>query len=47
MTFLGHVARAKSYGWWNWADPKPFLASGVLAARREAGSVLRRIGLRS
>jgi predicted ATP-grasp superfamily ATP-dependent carboligase len=47
MTFLGHVARAKSYGWWNWKDPKPFLASGVLAARREAGSVLRRIGLRS
>jgi D-aspartate ligase len=47
MTFLGHVARSKSYGWWNWADPKPFLASNILAARRAAGSVLRRIGLRS
>ncbi|MGZ4841949.1 MAG: carboxylate--amine ligase [Candidatus Angelobacter sp.] len=45
-TFLGHVARAKSYGWWNAADPKPFLASGVLAARRLAGSVLRKVGLR-
>jgi predicted ATP-grasp superfamily ATP-dependent carboligase len=46
MTFLSHVARSKSYGWWNWADPKPFLASGILAARRAAGSVLRKIGLR-
>lgn len=46
MTFLGHVARAKSYGWWNWADPKPFLASGVLAARRFAGKILRKTGLR-
>jgi hypothetical protein len=46
MTFLGHVARAKSYGWWNVSDPKPFLASGVLAARRLAGKTLRRIGLR-
>jgi predicted ATP-grasp superfamily ATP-dependent carboligase len=46
MIFLGHVARAKSYGWWNWADPKPFLASGVLAARRFAGKILRKIGLR-
>ncbi|HZE24980.1 MAG TPA: hypothetical protein VE054_13360 [Blattabacteriaceae bacterium] len=46
MNFLSHVARSKSYGWWNWADPKPFLASGILAARRGAGSVLRKIGLR-
>src|SRR5579859_6751920 len=46
MTFLGHVAHAKSYGWWNSADPKPFLASGILAARRGAGSVLRKMGLR-
>ena len=46
MTFLGHVARSKSYGWWNWADPKPFLASGIIAARRLAGSVLRKMGLR-
>jgi predicted ATP-grasp superfamily ATP-dependent carboligase len=46
MTFLGHVAHAKSYGWWNWPDPKPFLASGILAARRTAGKVLRKIGLR-
>ena len=44
--FLAHVARAKSYAWWNWADPKPFLASGVLAARRAAGKVLRGLGLR-
>src|ERR1700739_4101844 len=46
MAFFGHVARAKSYGWWNVADPKPFLASGVLAARRAAGSILRKIGWR-
>jgi predicted ATP-grasp superfamily ATP-dependent carboligase len=46
MTFFKHVARAKSYGWWNWADPKPFLASGVLAARRAAGKILRKTGLR-
>ncbi|HEY2117406.1 MAG TPA: hypothetical protein VGJ51_20055 [Candidatus Angelobacter sp.] len=46
MTFLRHVARAKSYGWWNWADPKPFLASGILAARRAAGKILRKTGLR-
>jgi predicted ATP-grasp superfamily ATP-dependent carboligase len=45
-TFLSHVARSKSYGWWNWADPKPFLASGVLAARHGTGMVLRKIGLR-
>jgi predicted ATP-grasp superfamily ATP-dependent carboligase len=44
--FFSHVVRAKSYAWWNWADPKPFLASGVLAARRAAGTVLRRVGLR-
>jgi len=46
LTFLGHVARANSYGWWNWADPKPFLASAVLAARRFAGKILRKTGLR-
>jgi D-aspartate ligase len=45
-SFVANVSRAKSYGWWNWADPKPFLASGVLAARRAAGSVLRKTGLR-
>jgi len=45
-TFLSQIARAKSYGWWNSADPKPFLASGILAARRAAGSVLRKMGLR-
>jgi predicted ATP-grasp superfamily ATP-dependent carboligase len=46
MTFWGHVARAKSYGWWNPSDPKPFLASGILAARRLAGRALRKMGLR-
>jgi predicted ATP-grasp superfamily ATP-dependent carboligase len=46
MTFLSHIARSKSYGWWNPADPKPFFASGILAARRVAGSILRKIGLR-
>jgi predicted ATP-grasp superfamily ATP-dependent carboligase len=46
MAFFGHVARANSYGWWNWADPKPFLASGFLAARRAAGKILRKTGLR-
>jgi predicted ATP-grasp superfamily ATP-dependent carboligase len=44
--FISQVAQAKSYAWWNWADPKPFLASGVLAAKRLAGNVLRRLGLR-
>ena len=47
VTFLSHVARAKSYGWWNPADPKPFLASGILAARRLAGRILRKLGLRT
>jgi D-aspartate ligase len=46
MKFAASVASAKSYAWWNWADPKPFLASGILAARRIAGRVLRRVGLR-
>jgi predicted ATP-grasp superfamily ATP-dependent carboligase len=46
MKFAASVASAKSYAWWNWADPKPFLASGALAARRLAGSVLRKVGLR-
>lgn len=44
--FAASVASAKSYAWWNWGDPKPFLASGVLAARRSAGNVLRRLKLR-
>jgi predicted ATP-grasp superfamily ATP-dependent carboligase len=44
--FISNVARAKSYGWWNWADPMPFLASGLFAARRNVGSLLRRMGLR-
>src|SRR4029077_1378226 len=30
--FISHVAQAKPYAWWNWLHPKPFLASGVLAA---------------
>jgi D-aspartate ligase len=46
MKFASSVASAKSYAWWNWADPKPFLASGILAARRLAGTVLRKTGLR-
>jgi predicted ATP-grasp superfamily ATP-dependent carboligase len=44
--FFSHIVRAKSCAWWNWADPWPFLASGVLAARRGAGKTLRRLGLR-
>lgn len=44
--FFASVMRAKSYAWWNWADPKPFLASGVLAARRVAGRALRLLHLR-
>jgi hypothetical protein len=44
--FGSHVAQAKSYAWWNWSDPAPFFASGLLAARRFAGSVLRRLRLR-
>jgi hypothetical protein len=46
MKFLSNVARAKSYAWWNWADPMPFLGSGLLAARRVAGKLLRRLRLR-
>jgi D-aspartate ligase len=44
--FAAHVAKARSYAWWNWADPAPFLASLLLAARRAAGGVLRKLGLR-
>jgi predicted ATP-grasp superfamily ATP-dependent carboligase len=47
LAFLFQIARANSYAWWNWADPKPFLVSCYLAARRLAGSVLRKVGLRS
>jgi D-aspartate ligase len=46
MKFAANVASAKSYAWWNWADPRPFLASGILAAKRLAGRVLRKVGLR-
>ncbi len=44
--FVSSVARAKSYAWWNWKDPAPFLASGVFALRRVGGKILRRLGLR-
>jgi hypothetical protein len=43
---MSSVARAGSYAWWNPADPKPFLASGILAARRTAGKLLRRLGMK-
>jgi D-aspartate ligase len=43
--FISSVARARSYAWWNPADPKPFVASGILAARRIAGKLLRRMGM--
>jgi D-aspartate ligase len=45
-SFGSHVAQARSYAWWNWQDPAPFFVSGVLAARRLAGNVLRRLKLR-
>ncbi len=44
--FVASVARSKSYAWWNWKDPAPFLGSGVFALRRTAGKALRRLGLR-
>jgi hypothetical protein len=44
--FGSHVAQARSYAWWNWSDPAPFLASGLLAARRFTGNLLRKLGLR-
>ncbi|HZI55925.1 MAG TPA: hypothetical protein VFF39_04085 [Verrucomicrobiae bacterium] len=44
--FVASVARAKSYAWWNWKDPGPFLGSGNFALRRAAGKILRRLGLR-
>ncbi len=44
--FAANVASAHSYAWWNWADPAPFFASLMLAARRMAGSILRRLRLR-
>jgi D-aspartate ligase len=43
--FISSVARARSYAWWNSADPTPFVASGILAARRTAGRLLRRLGM--
>lgn len=45
-SFGSHVAQARSYAWWNWQDPGPFVASGLLAARRFAGRLLRRFKLR-
>jgi D-aspartate ligase len=45
-SFGSHVAQARSYAWWNWQDPGPFLASGLLAGRRFAGNVLRKLRLR-
>jgi predicted ATP-grasp superfamily ATP-dependent carboligase len=44
--FGSAVAQARSYAWWNWRDPAPFLASCILAARRFAGRMLRRLRLR-
>jgi hypothetical protein len=44
--FGSHVAQARSYAWWNWQDPAPFFASGLLAARRFAGAFLRKLRLR-
>jgi D-aspartate ligase len=44
--WLSTVAGAKSYAWWNWKDPAPFLFSGMYAMRRAGGSLLRRAGLR-
>src|SRR5579859_5925574 len=46
-SFGAHVAQARSYAWWNWQDPVPFFASGLLAARGAAGRILRRLKLRS
>ena len=43
--FAANVASANSYAWWNRADPAPFFASLILAARRIAGGILRRLGL--
>jgi D-aspartate ligase len=45
-SFGSHIAQARSYAWWNWQDPAPFFASGILAARRFAGSILRKLRLR-
>jgi predicted ATP-grasp superfamily ATP-dependent carboligase len=44
--FASHVYGANSYAWWNWSDPAPFLGSIALAARRSAGSLLRKVGVR-
>src|SRR5262249_29625603 len=46
LRFAAHILKARSYAWWNWGDPAPFLASLLLAARRAVGSLLRRLGLR-
>jgi predicted ATP-grasp superfamily ATP-dependent carboligase len=46
IKFAANVVSAKSYAWWNWVDPKPFLASGALAAKRLAGRILKKMGLR-
>ncbi|HYX52353.1 MAG TPA: hypothetical protein VE783_02815 [Candidatus Limnocylindrales bacterium] len=46
VRFASHIAGANSYAWWNWSDPRPFLASVAFAARRGGGNLLRRLGLR-
>jgi predicted ATP-grasp superfamily ATP-dependent carboligase len=44
--FAANFASARSYAWWNWADPAPFFASMILAVRRFTGKVLRWLRLR-
>jgi D-aspartate ligase len=46
LRFASAVAGARSYAWWNRSDPRPFLGTAGYAARRTAGTVLRRLGLR-
>ncbi len=41
LKWVASVVSANSYAWWNWGDPLPFLASGLLALRSIASRILR------
>ncbi len=39
------LARVRSFAWWNWRDPGPYIASLVFRLRSIIAQILRRIGL--
>jgi len=44
--FVRSLAKCDSYAWWNWKDPRPFLATTALTTSRRAGKILRFLKLR-